>query len=368
LLSRTSGSLESLGWDERWATEFENLDLPELVPARIAVEHKSAYVLYSEAGELSGQTTGKLRFDADLDAERKPAVGDWVAIRLLDGEQRAVIVEILPRRTTFVRKQAGITTAAQVVAANVDVVFVVSGLDQDLNPRRIERYLALGWESGAFPVVVLTKSDLCDDVEGALARLESVTQGLDVHVASALTGEGIEELRVHLHSGRTAAFVGSSGVGKSSLINRLADADLQDIGDVRADGKGRHTTTRRELIQMPSGGVVLDTPGMRELQLWDSSSGIEGTFEEITSLMSMCRFSNCSHTSEPGCAVLEALKAGTISADRLESYRKLQRELSRLERKQNKAAEAAEKRKWKQQSKEIRSRQKDIYERLRDTS
>jgi ribosome biogenesis GTPase len=309
-----------------------------------------------------------LRFDADLDAERKPAVGDWVAVRLLDGEDRAVIVEVLPRRTKFVRKQAGVQTAAQVVAANVDVVFVVSGLDQDLNPRRIERYLTLGWESGAFPVVVLTKSDLCDDVEGALDRLTPVTQGIDVHVASAVTGEGVEDLRVHLEGGRTAAFVGSSGVGKSSLINALADEELQEIAGVRADGKGRHTTTRRELISLPSGGVVLDTPGMRELQLWDSSEGIEGTFEEITSLMSMCKFSNCSHTSEPGCAVLEALRSGEISAERLESYRKLQRELSRLERKQNKAAESAEKRKWKQQSKQIRSRQKDIYERLRDTS
>ena len=364
---RTMGSLAAYGWNDEWESVFESLEQPELVPARVAVEHRSAYLLYTEVGDVSGQMTGKLRLEAEIDAERKPAVGDWVAIRQLDGERRAVIVDVLARRTRFIRKQAGMQTTAQVVAANVDVVFVVSSLDQDLNPRRLERYLTLGWESGAFPVVVLTKADLCDDLDGALDTLASVTQGLDVHVASAVTGQGIEDLRPYIDGGRTAAFVGSSGVGKSSLINCLAGSEVQPIGDLRNDGKGRHTTTKRELIVLPSGGVVLDTPGMRELQLWDASSGIEGTFEEITALMDSCRFSDCSHTSEPGCAVLEAVKSGAVTEERLESYRKLQRELIRLERKQSKAAEAAERRRWRQRSREGKNARKDIYEQLRDT-
>jgi ribosome biogenesis GTPase / thiamine phosphate phosphatase len=366
---RTNDSLVRFGWDERWESEFEKLQEPELFPARVAVEHRSAYLLYSEVGDVSGQTTGRLRFESEDDAERKPAVGDWVAVRVLEGEERAVIVEVLPRRTKFVRKQAGVQTSAQVVAANVDVVFVVTDLDQDLNPRRIERYLTLGWESGAFPVVVLTKSDLCDDIEAALDTLTPVTQGIDVVIASAVAHEGIDDLRPYLAGGsRTVAFVGSSGVGKSSLINALAGTDVQEIGDVRKDGKGRHTTTRRELILLPEGGVVLDTPGMRELQLWDASSGIEGTFDDITQLMSSCRFTDCSHTSEPGCAVLTAVRKGALSIERLESYRKLQRELGRLETKQQRAAEAAEKRRFRQRSKQGKSARADIYERLRDTS
>jgi ribosome biogenesis GTPase len=244
---------------------------------------------------------------------------------------------VLPRSTKFSRLAATDhgQTIEQVVAANVDVVFLVAGLDGDLNLRRLERYLALGWESGATPVIVLTKADLCEDVETLRYEVESVAVGVSVHAVSNVTGDGVDELRAYLTDGRTVAALGSSGVGKSSLVNRLAGEELMAIGDVRADGRGRHTTTNRQLLLLPDGGLFLDTPGMRELRLWESEEGLSQTFDDVAAAAALCRFADCSHEREPACGVRAALADGTLPRDRYESWKKLQAELRHLAVKQD---------------------------------
>ena len=266
-----------------------------------------------------------------------PAVGDWVAIADTEGAERALVQSLLPRRTKFSRMAATDhgQTVEQVVAANVDVVFLIAGLDGDLNLRRLERYLALGWESGAQPVVVLTKSDLCDDVPGALAGGRGGRVGVPVHAVSNVTGEGIEALAAYFAGDRTVAALGSSGVGKSSLVNRLAGEQLMATGGLRADGRGRHTTTNRQLLLLPGGGLFLDTPGMRELRLWESEEGLAAAFDDVSAAAARCRFADCAHESEPGCAVRAALADGTLERERFESWRKLQGELAHLAIKQD---------------------------------
>jgi ribosome biogenesis GTPase len=246
----------------------------------------------------------------------------------------------------------------QVVAANVDTVFLVSALVDDYNLRRLERYLVLAWESGAQPVVVLTKSDLCDDVDVAIAEVESVAVGVPVHAVSNVTGEGVDELRPYFSGNRTVAALGSSGVGKSTLINSLSGHEVMATGSVRRDGRGRHTTTRRELIPVPGGGFFLDTPGMRELQLAEATGGIEEAFDDLFELFARCRFSDCAHDQEPGCAVKQALRDGELDAARWKSYQKLQRELAMLDRKLDARAKSEERKKWRQWEK---SRRKDAW-------
>jgi ribosome biogenesis GTPase / thiamine phosphate phosphatase len=325
--------LESLGWDASFADSFRPHEDDGLAPARVAVEHRSEYVVYSPHGELKAELSGRLRFDGE-----HPAVGDWVAVSPYD-ESRALIHAVLPRRTAFVRKASsaeGRQTEAQVLAANVDVVFVVTGLDGNFNLRRLERYLTLAWESGAQPVVLLTKSDLCEVVEARVCEVESVAFGVPVHPVSAPTGDGVELVRSYVPAGRTAALLGSSGVGKSTLVNALVGEELLATREVREDdSRGRHTTTHRQLVLLPGGGLVLDTPGMRELQLWDADAGLDTTFADVQEHASQCRFADCAHGREPGCAVRAALAAGTLELERFESWRKLQRELVRLERKQD---------------------------------
>jgi ribosome biogenesis GTPase len=319
-------NLESLGWDASYAEAFQPHEQDGLAPARVAVEHRSEYVVYSALGELRAEAAGRLRFDGE-----HPAVGDWVAISPRPGEERATIQAVLPRRTAFVRKAPWLETKAQVVAANVDVVFVVCGLDGNYNIRRIERYITLAWESGAEPVVLLTKADLCDDVDSHRWEVEAVAIGVPVYAVSAPTGEGLEAVASHLGEGRTAALLGSSGVGKSTLVNALAGDELLATREVRAgDGRGRHTTTHRQLVVLPQGGVMLDTPGMRELQLWDADEGLSTAFAEIDELAGQCRFSDCAHNGEPGCAVRSALADGSLERERFDSWRKLQRELEGL--------------------------------------
>ena len=322
--------LESLGWDASFADEFRPFEHDGLAPARVAVEHRSEYVVYSQHGELRAELTGRLRHD-----DEHPAVGDWVAVAARADEGRATIHAVLPRRSAFVRKVAWAETKPQVVAANVDVAFVVSGLDLNHNVRRIERYLTLAWESGAQPVVLLTKADLCDDVESRVYEVESVAFGVPVHPVSAPHGDGVDIVRSYVPPGRTAALLGSSGVGKSTLVNTLVGTELLAVREIREDGRGRHTTTHRQLVPLPEGGLMLDTPGMRELQLWDADSGIEAAFQDLESLAGECRFADCSHGREPGCAVRAALADGTLDVERFESWRKLQRELERLARKQD---------------------------------
>ena len=318
--------LQELGWDESFADAFRPHAENGLAPARVAVEHRSEYVVYADAGELRGELSGRLRFDGD-----HPAVGDWVAVATRAGEGRATIHAVLPRRTAFVRKTAWTETRPQTLAANVDVVFIVCGLDLNFNVRRIERYLTLAWESGAQPVVLLTKADLCDDVPERMLEVEAVAIGVPVHAVSAPTGAGLDEVQLYLGIGRTAALLGSSGVGKSTLVNALAGAELLATNEVRsADGRGRHTTTHRQLVLLPDGGLMLDTPGMRELQLWDAEQGIGAAFADVDELVAQCRFTDCAHEREPGCAIRAALRNGELDAERYESWRKLQRELEHL--------------------------------------
>ena len=330
----TEERLQRLGWDAGRAEEIQSLDDPELRPGRVAVEHRGAYVLFTEEGEQWASPTGRLRLEAREGEADLPAVGDWVAFRLPEQSDRAIVQAVLPRRSKFSRKTAWHETKEQVLAANVDVAFLTQALPDDLNLRRLERYLATGWESGAAPVVLLTKADLADDVAGAVAEVESVASGAPVHAVSARTGEGLDAVRSYLGGNRTAVLLGSSGVGKSTIVNALLGSEELATQEIRADGRGRHTTTRRELHLIPGGGILLDTPGIRELQLWDAGEGLEEAFDDVEELAAKCRFSDCAHEQEPGCAVQEALASGALRAERWESYRKLQRELETLEARQ----------------------------------
>jgi ribosome biogenesis GTPase / thiamine phosphate phosphatase len=337
--------LTALGWDEAFAEEFEQHARAGLRPGRVAVQHRGAYDVLTAEGVLRCDVAGRLYEEAASPADL-PAVGDWVAVASRPDERAGTVQAVLPRRTKFSRKTAWQASEEQVLAANVDVALIVSSVNQELNLRRLERYLTLAWESGARPVLVLTKSDLSDDVPAALAEVESVAFGAPVHAISSVTGEGLDEVRAYLRPGVTAALLGSSGVGKSTLVNTLAGEELLETREIRDDGKGRHTTTRRELVQLPGGGLVIDTPGMREVQLWIAEEGLEEAFEDVTELFGRCRFSDCAHQSEPGCAVKEALANGTLSPERWESYLKLQRELEHLERRLDKRAASEQRKRW----------------------
>lgn len=324
-----------------------------MLAARVAAQHRGGYDLLTEQGLVGATSTGRLR-RTDIPASDRPAVGDWVVAASIPGDTKVLIHDVLPRNSAISRKVAGLQTDEQVLAANVDTVFLVSSLNSDLNLRRIERYLTIAWDSSAAPAIILTKADLTTDVAGAIGQVEAVAPGVPVHAVSNLTGEGFEQLAPHLRSGRTVALLGSSGVGKSSLVNRLLGDERQKVKDIREDDKGRHTTTHRELLLLPHGGLIIDAPGLRELQLWDSYEGIDQAFSDITQLAARCRFGDCAHESEPGCAVKEALLNGELQRDRLESYNKLQRELRFLERKQDRKAAAEETRRMKRLSRQTR--------------
>ena len=350
--------LYALGWDSHFDESFQEYKSQDLLPARIAQEHKSLYLLYSELGELSAKVRGKLRFEAGS-KEGMPAVGDWVAVRPLDGDSRAIIYGVLPRKSAFLRKVAWVKTESQVLAANVDVVFLVMGLAKDFNLRRLERYLTLAWESGAMPVVLLNKADLCDDVDSRIADVGTVAFDVPAHAISAKDGTGLDLVRDHIGPGRTAALLGSSGVGKSTLINRLIGTERQATGEVReADGRGRHVTSSRELVALPAGGVVIDTPGMRELQMWADEESLKGSFDDVETLAVECRFRDCEHESEPGCAVMQAVEDGGLEAKRVTSYKKLKRELAILATRKDQRARLDMKSKQKQLARRIRQMQR----------
>jgi ribosome biogenesis GTPase / thiamine phosphate phosphatase len=345
-------SLETLGWSEVLAAAHAPHAAQGRAAARVVAEDRGSYHVAGTAGEQRAAVSGRFRFDADEDPSAFPAVGDWVVVEAgLTGE--TIIHAVLPRRSALVRQAAGRKTAAQVVGANLDVVFVVASLNADLNVRRLERYVAAAWESGAEPVVLLSKADLGDDIDATLLTVGAVAAGASVLVVSSFDGRGVEDVRGRIGAGRTAAFVGSSGVGKSTLLNRLAGQEVAAVREIREDdARGRHTTTRRQLHVLPGGGLVLDTPGMRELALWEGD-GLERTFADLDELVASCRFGNCQHNGEPGCAIASALADGRLPPDRHASWRKLQREAAHHERRVDVLSRNAERRKWKQIGKAV---------------
>ena len=337
--------LNDLGWDEQWASVFAPHAAAGLIPARVAIEFNYIYRLYAASGELQAQHAGRLRHEA-RSREALSAVGDWVAARPTAGEASATIEALLPRRSRFSRKVAGELTEEQIVAANVDTVFLVMGLDGDYNPRRLERYLLLAFESGARPVILLNKSDVANHLSDDLDEIRALAVGIPVHAISATSGSGIEAIAEYLGPGKTGALLGSSGVGKSTLVNALVGEERLKTRDVRAsDSRGRHTTRNRQLILLPgSRGLLVDTPGMRELQLWTQSEGSQETFDDILALASGCHFTDCRHRDEPRCAVKQAIEDGTLAADRLEGFLKLQEELTSLEKRKDVRAQIDERR------------------------
>ncbi len=349
-------NVTDLGWNGFFEQHFEPFRNQGLVPARVAQEHRHRYVVYCEKGQMQAEVSGKFRHEAGS-REGFPAVGDWVAVSTRPAEPKAIINAILPRRSCFSRKavlsggmpDTGGRTEQQVLAANLDVVFLVSGLDGEFNLRRIERYLSVAWESGTTPVVMLNKADACDDVERHVREAASIAPGVPVHTISAAKNQGLEVFQQYLSSGKTGAFLGSSGVGKSTIINALLGAERLRVTPVRDyDRKGRHTTSGRELFVLPSGGMVIDTPGMRELAMWNDQDGLSRTFDDVEELARGCRFRNCKHQGEPGCAVEQAMDEGLLDAKRLHNYLKLKKELAHLAVRKAQRARLNSKKRWKQ--------------------
>lgn len=349
-------TLEPYGWNEFFANSFAPFAAQGYGVGRVAVQHKTQYELYTAHGEIRAETTGKMQYEA-RSKDDLPVVGDWVVTRPRDKEV-VTIFDILPRKSKFSRKAAGKKTEEQTVATNIDAVFLVMGLDGDYNLRRLERYLVVAWESGAAPVVLLNKVDLCVDIAGVIQEVDSIALGVPIIVMSALNDQGLDELLSHIKKGTTGALLGSSGVGKSTIINHLLGTEMQKTRTVREnDARGRHTTTRRELILLPTGGLLMDTPGMRELQIWGGDEGLKDAFDDIAAFAQQCRFRDCQHGPEPGCAVQEAIESGTLAPARFESYLKFQKEIAYLHRKEDKAAELQEKERWKK----IHVAQKKFY-------
>lgn len=343
--------IEQYGWSTSWQ---EKINAPGL-PGRVTLEHKNLYRVVTDNGEWLCSLSGKYRHQHNR--AEFPCVGDWVMVEQMPGEEKGIIQQVLPRTSQFSRKMAGETSGIQLIAVNVDFVFLAMSLNQDFNVRRLERYLLAAWDSGSNPVIVLTKKDQCPDIAPYIQEVESVAFGVPVYTVSAHTGEGIKEMQHQLAGSKTGALLGSSGVGKSSLINALSGSEQMMVQDIREDdSKGRHTTTHREMILLPAGGLMIDTPGMREFQLGDYSEGVEAGFSDVEELALACRFRDCAHQDEPGCRVQEALQSGELDAGRYRSYLKLKRELAHMERKSDAAAQKAERSKWKQVTKDNRKR------------
>lgn len=348
-MDATNG-LAALGWDDRHATLFAS-EAPGLVPGRILAEERGQYLVVSAAGEGPASASGRLRHDTEIDPTVAwPAVGDWVALEPIrptdSGVEHRLIQRVLTRRTAVVRRSPGDRRMpSQVLAANVDVVFVVTSVNAEFNPRRLERYVTVAWESGATPIILLSKADLADDLESYRLQAEATAPGVAVIAVSAITGVGIEAVRSHLGAGRTVVFTGSSGVGKSSIVNALAGAPLLDTGRIREDdARGRHTTTRRQLVRLAD-GLLIDTPGLRELGVLDGE-GLSTAFDDVERLAAECRFGDCQHRTEPGCAVRAAITSGDLDRGRFVAYEKLQREAARATLATDALGRRAERRKW----------------------
>lgn len=364
--------LLDLGWNDYFNQQLEqfkeNKEIHKeqnVVPGRISCEHRNLYHVISENGDMTAEVSGRFRHEA-LSRADFPVVGDWVVIAPVENQQSATIHAVLPRQSSFSRKailgggpKSGMgKTEEQVLVANINSVFLVSGLDGDFNLRRIERYLTIAWDSGATPVVVLNKADLSENIEEEIEKIEEVALGVPILPISAKTGEGIDSLLQYIQKGQTVTLLGSSGVGKSSIINCLLGEELIKVGGLRkSDGRGKHTTTYRELLVLPEGGIVIDTPGMRELQIWSENEGLEKTFGDIEELAAKCKFNDCSHQTEPGCAIQAALENSTLDKKRYEGYLKLQKELAHLKTRQDQKETRRISREW---DKRVRKYHKDM--------
>ena len=339
--------LFSWGWTHYFEAMWNSKERGSEVPARVISQQKKFWAIAGGFGECWAEPSGKLRLEAEEGADW-PAVGDWVVATVSEEADSGTIQEVLPRKSKFVRKTAGRVTQEQVLATNIDTALLVSALDGDFNPRRVERYLAQCWESGAKPVILLNKADVCANAAARAAEMERVAAGAAVYIASAKSGLGFEGLEKHLSRGQTLCLLGSSGVGKSTIVNRLMGRAIQETNEVReSDSRGRHTTSARELFALPGGALLIDTPGLRELQLWDSDEGVSRAFADIESLAAQCRFSNCRHEAEPGCTIRQAIASGALDEGRLDNWRKLLREQAFLRQKLDPEARQEQKEKWK---------------------
>jgi ribosome biogenesis GTPase len=353
-LPATPRTIQALGWDAGWADAFAPFATRGHRPARVVAVHRETSVVRDDAGDRPASVSGTFRFEA-LGVSDYPTVGDWVAL-----DEDGVIAAVLPRRSVFKRmaadgsrRNAGLDDE-QIMASNIDVALLVAGLDNDFNLRRIERYLAVAWSSAVTPVVVLNKADLADDADERIVAVEAIAPGVATVAVSARTGAGLDLLRRHLRPGATAAILGSSGVGKSTLVNALLGEARQQTAEVRdGDSRGRHTTTHRELFELPGGALLVDTPGIRALEVLGADEGVEAAFDDVADIAASCRFSNCGHVGEPGCAIRAALADGSLSEERLASHRKLERELARAARQGDPRARAEHRRTWRLISKSV---------------
>ena len=346
--------LKELGWNDFQKNHSENYQYNNALLGRICSEYRNSYKIFSENGELTASISGKLRNNCK-NLQDYPAVGDWVKFDLIENENKAIIQSILPRKSKFSRKVAGDSTQEQIIATNIDTAFIVCALNYDFSLRRIERYLSLIWQSGSNPVIVLTKLDLCHDPASKLSEVQAIAFGVDIHLINNLTNDGTEELYQYCRQGNTIVLLGSSGAGKTSLINNLLGDNKLKVQSLRKNiEKGKHTTTHRQMFFLPQGGLIIDTPGMRELQLWNAEEGVSCCFDDIEMLAKNCRFNNCNHQNEPDCAVKEALENGNLDVKRFENYIKIQKELAYLSRQQNQYEAQLEKEKWKKISKQCK--------------
>lgn len=327
--------LESWGWDSRFTGHFLPYRVQGFQVGRVILEHRHLFSLITETGPIEARVSGKFRYGAEQKRDF-PVVGDWVVYRKIENENKGIIEHIIPRYSKISRKSAGNATEEQVLAANVDTIFLVSSLDLDFNPRRLERYLVVAYESGADPVILLSKADLCADaeIEQKVNLVRQLARDVPVHAISAIRRECLDALQAYCKPKKTVVILGSSGVGKSTLINCLKEEEVMTVGATRADGRGRHTTTHRQLVMLANGGMLIDTPGLRELQLWVNEH-VDDTFYDIKSLSEKCKFRDCTHQGEPGCQVAKAIREGALSRERFQSYLKLLRESEYIEGKEN---------------------------------
>jgi ribosome biogenesis GTPase len=344
----SDGTLAALGWTDELEAAFTTYEERGFRPARVVAEHRGGYYVRSELGDRLARARGRMRDDEIFGG--MPAVGDWVVVCDAPGD-RFAIEALLPRRTKVSRKTPWLKAEEHILVANVDTVLLVAGLDEDFNPRRLERYLTAAWDSGADPVIVLTKLDVCDD-PGKLAEAEMVAVGVPVLAVSNVTGEGIDRVETLLEPAKSFVLLGSSGTGKSTLVNRLAGRTVMETGELRNDGRGRHTTRHRQLLVMPGGAILIDTPGLRELQIWEGD--IDSAFADIAELAAQCKFNDCAHSTEPDCAVREALDSGALDPDRWRNYVKLQRELRAIEARSSKRIQRELKSRWRARARETR--------------